>query len=195
MNEPDHLTDYPSAHQETPSTNIGRSCEPTTRSQPGHQNTTTKSQFSTVTCPTRKPSPPCRPFPPVTLTIPVTLSIIGIGFCSQYALVSEMPGWDTAYAPTWGYHGDDGEKYEPSGKSVGAPYATKYGPGDVIGCGIDFVHGSIYYTKNGVVLRMCHSLRCLVLDWNQADEFQRRRSKKSPAGCSLSLGWSAAERE
>jgi len=72
-----------------------------------------------------------------------------------------MPGWDTACAPTWGYHGDDGRKFEPSSEDMGVPYAATYGPGDVIGCGIDFVHGSIYYTKNGIALRMCHSFRCL----------------------------------
>jgi len=35
---------------------------------------------------------------------------------------------------------------------MGVPYAATYGPGDVIGCGIDFEHGTIYYTKNGVML-------------------------------------------
>jgi len=64
-----------------------------------------------------------------------------------------MPGWGSACAPTWGYHGDDGMKFElVQSSKVGVPYATTYGPGDVVGCGIDFEHGTIYYTKNGVVL-------------------------------------------
>lgn len=64
-----------------------------------------------------------------------------------------MPGWGQN---SWGYHGDNGGIFDQDG--TGKPYAHElYGPGDTIGCGIEFREsfgeGSIYYTKNGVRLR------------------------------------------
>ena len=28
-----------------------------------------------------------------------------------------------------------------------------YGPGDIVGCGVNFTDGTIFYTKNGTLLR------------------------------------------
>lgn len=67
-----------------------------------------------------------------------------------------MPGWCTAKAPSWGYHGDDGYKFEHVNLTcMGVPYNETYGPGDIVGCGVDFARGTICYTKNGILLRMC----------------------------------------
>lgn len=58
-----------------------------------------------------------------------------------------MPGW----APqSWGYHGDDGKKFLEgnSGESV-SNHDDVYGTGDVVGCGVDFVTSSAFFTKNG----------------------------------------------
>ena len=55
-----------------------------------------------------------------------------------------MPGWVKG---SWGYHGDDGKKYEEVGKGV--PYGPTYGTGDTVGCGVDFTSGSAFFTKNG----------------------------------------------
>ena len=41
-----------------------------------------------------------------------------------------------------GWHGDDGHKFHRSGR--GAAYGPAFGPGDVVGCGLDF-SGTIHY--------------------------------------------------
>ncbi|KAI9733140.1 MAG: hypothetical protein M1834_003687 [Cirrosporium novae-zelandiae] len=76
---------------------------------------------------------------------------VALGFCSQYALLDQMPGWLTARALTWGYHAHDGKKYM-YGDIGGFQYQEQYGPGDVVGCGVDFDKNIIYYTKNGIRL-------------------------------------------
>lgn len=57
-----------------------------------------------------------------------------------------MPGWDSR---TWGYHGDDGQKF--TGAGYGDFYSELYGIGDTVGCGVD-KQGNIFFTKNGVHL-------------------------------------------
>ena len=69
---------------------------------------------------------------------------IGIGFSSKKASLSRPIGWESE---SWGYHGDDGHLF--IGSNVGKPFGPKYGVGDVIGCGINFVRGTAFFTKNG----------------------------------------------
>ena len=54
-----------------------------------------------------------------------------------------LPGWDS----NWGYHGDDGRSF--TGTGWGARFGPTYGPGDTVGCGVDFRDGTVYYTVNG----------------------------------------------
>jgi len=61
---------------------------------------------------------------------------------------SRMPGWDRQ---SFGYHGDDGGIFHSSGGML-KPYGPKFGPGDTIGCGIDYISKSIFYTLNGEFL-------------------------------------------
>ncbi|CAG8579980.1 4221_t:CDS:2, partial [Paraglomus occultum] len=72
---------------------------------------------------------------------------IGIGFATNSDSLDYPPGW---YPNTnsYGYHGDDGRKFHASrneGEAYGPPFTT----GDVIGCGINFLNGTAFYTKNG----------------------------------------------
>ena len=59
-------------------------------------------------------------------------------------LFSRLPGWDKH---SYGYHGDDGHSFCSSG--TGQPYGPTFTTNDVIGCGINLVDGSCFYTKNG----------------------------------------------
>lgn len=55
-------------------------------------------------------------------------------------------GWDTC---SYGYHGDDGHFFSSSGN--GQPYGEKFSTGDTIGCGINMIENSIFFTKNGAL--------------------------------------------
>ncbi|KAK9504990.1 hypothetical protein O3M35_009148 [Rhynocoris fuscipes] len=69
---------------------------------------------------------------------------IGIGISSKNVNLNQLPGWDS---DSYGYHGDDGNKYHLSGN--GKPYGPKFTTGDIIGCGINFIDKTMFYTKNG----------------------------------------------
>ncbi|KAI5842025.1 concanavalin A-like lectin/glucanase domain-containing protein, partial [Tricharina praecox] len=72
---------------------------------------------------------------------------VGLGLCDKPNVnFAQMPGWDSR---TWGYHGDDGQKF--TGAGYGDFYSELYGIGDTVGCGVD-KQGNIFFTKNGVHL-------------------------------------------
>ena len=58
-----------------------------------------------------------------------------------------LPGWDKQ---SYGYHGDDGHSFCSSG--TGQAYGPTFTTGDVIGCGLNLIDGSCFYTKNGIHL-------------------------------------------
>ena len=73
-------------------------------------------------------------------------SIVGLGLCRPEALLPEsMPGWRKG---SWGYHGDDGQKFDGDGAIV-LRYAVTYNTNDTIGCGINLHTGRMFFTKNG----------------------------------------------
>lgn len=74
---------------------------------------------------------------------------VAIGVSSGvFHLHSKMPGWDSL---SYGYHGDDGGIFHASGDMV-RQFGPAYGPGDTVGCGIDYVCGGIFFTLNGEFL-------------------------------------------
>ncbi|KAK1750591.1 hypothetical protein QBC47DRAFT_406951 [Echria macrotheca] len=69
---------------------------------------------------------------------------IGIGFSSKSVSLQRAPGWEPE---SWGYHGDDGHSF--AAQNVGKPYGPKFGPGDTVGCLVNFRLGHALFTKNG----------------------------------------------
>ncbi|XP_039953804.1 ran-binding proteins 9/10 homolog isoform X3 [Bactrocera neohumeralis] len=74
---------------------------------------------------------------------------MGIGLTAQQFRMNRLPGkgWDKH---TYGYHGDDGNSYAQS--NTGQSYGPTFTTGDVIGCCVNFVDNSCFYTKNGIDL-------------------------------------------
>lgn len=70
--------------------------------------------------------------------------------CHAPALIHpwrRSPGWEKA---SYGYHGDDGNAFSCSG--TGTKYGPTFGTDDVIGCCINFVDMTCFFTKNGTYL-------------------------------------------
>lgn len=73
--------------------------------------------------------------------------IIAIGFCSNLIKLNNMPGFESG---SWGYHSDDGEFFNCS--IINKPYGPTFTIGDTIGCCLNFINKTVFYTKNGVNL-------------------------------------------
>lgn len=71
--------------------------------------------------------------------------MIGVGFSGANASLEKLPGWEP---DSWAYHGDDGKSF--CAATPGKPYGPTFTSGDVIGCGVNFMKGSAFFTKNGV---------------------------------------------
>jgi hypothetical protein len=69
---------------------------------------------------------------------------MGIGLTAQNFKMNRLPGWDKQ---SYGYHGDDGNSFSSSGN--GQPYGPTFTTGDVIGCGVNLIDNTCFFTKNG----------------------------------------------
>ena len=70
---------------------------------------------------------------------------IGVGLARAGYSNNKMPGWEPV---SHAWHGDDGCTFNSCG--TGTPLSTPWQEGDVIGCGIDFCHAAIFFTRNGL---------------------------------------------
>ena len=145
-----------------PKCNHGDKCETTTatiqhiRSTNGQQTTITKSiQYppDTSATTTTNHRHGTATLPPnhhnrnnITSTVSDCVAV-GIG-TENFPLQHRMPGWDSH---SYGYHGDDGGIFHGNGSMI-QPYHRPFGVNDTIGCGIDYIQNSIFFTLNGIFL-------------------------------------------
>ncbi|KAG5443485.1 Ran-binding proteins 9/10 [Clonorchis sinensis] len=72
---------------------------------------------------------------------------IAVGICSSRSSLTEWPGME---ASSCGYHSNNGSIFH-AGKELPTSGPT-FGETDVIGCGVNFVTNSVFFTKNGVFM-------------------------------------------
>ncbi|ABW98111.1 ranbpm (nucleomorph) [Hemiselmis andersenii] len=77
---------------------------------------------------------------------------IGIGLCDKDTNLDRLPGWEKN---SLGYHGDDGYFFRDSG--TGTPYGPCFGKNDVIGVCLNFIEKIVFFTKNGLSLKIAFS--------------------------------------
>lgn len=74
--------------------------------------------------------------------------LLALGFVGRNApLEGRQPGWDQG---TFGLHGDDGSMFCQEG--AGTQFADRFEAGDVVGAGIDWESGRVFFTVNGCFL-------------------------------------------
>lgn len=72
---------------------------------------------------------------------------IAVGLATKmFDCKSVLPGHDFSFA----YHSDNGGIYHGAGYKESR--AAPFGPGDIVGCGVDYVTGSIFFTRNSKFL-------------------------------------------
>lgn len=75
--------------------------------------------------------------------------VMAIGLCTRPYPSFRMPGWNRH---SIGWHSDDGRKFcdDPDG---GEDYSAPWGrQGDVLGCGWQSDNGTVWFTRNGVLI-------------------------------------------
>jgi hypothetical protein len=78
---------------------------------------------------------------------PGTSRITTVGLTSEGYELDKQPGW---IKDSYAIHGDDGNIFHNRGR--GLAFAERMNEGDVIGVGINWVSGLVFYTKNGQYL-------------------------------------------
>lgn len=65
----------------------------------------------------------------------------------DFPLQGKQPGWDRS-GRSFGYHGDDGNKY--FGRGLGQTFGPQFGAGDTVGCGIVFIPAGTAVLDRGI---------------------------------------------
>lgn len=107
--------------------------------------------------------------------------MIGIGFSGAKVSLEKLPGWEHE---SWAYHGDDGMTF--CCQNTGRKYGPMFTTGDVVGCGVNFLTGCAFFTKNGVFQGITPNRFSLLVA--QLILYQGTRSEISKTS-SFSLQW------
>lgn len=73
-----------------------------------------------------------------------TKHIVTIGLTDEDFKLDKLPGW---IEDTYGYHGDDGQVFHNNGH--GKLWGPRFSNGDIVGCGVNFKTGEVFFTING----------------------------------------------
>ncbi|CAH8873935.1 unnamed protein product [Trichobilharzia szidati] len=83
----------------------------------------------------------------VTVNVKSRSGLLALGVCSSRSSTNEWPGMEFT---SYGYHSNSGTIYHNSKElPVSAP---SFSETDIIGCGVNFVNNSVFFTKNGVFI-------------------------------------------
>ncbi|CAF3007529.1 unnamed protein product [Rotaria socialis] len=69
---------------------------------------------------------------------------MGVGLSTSEVNLNRLPGWDKG---SYGYHGDDGHLFCSAGSGIA--YGPTFTTGDFVGCCVNFLENSCFYTLNG----------------------------------------------
>jgi hypothetical protein len=89
---------------------------------------------------------------------------VALGFTTAVdATALQFPGWTVKAAPSvasWAYHADDGGLYTyTETRRIPVVEAERWGrSGDVVGAGVDFESGTMWFTKNGQRIQALNGL-------------------------------------
>ncbi|WVQ64457.1 uncharacterized protein L199_002624 [Kwoniella botswanensis] len=72
---------------------------------------------------------------------------MSVGWVKEGINLKRLVGWDKG---SWGWHGDDGRSFEGSGR--GENFSETWTTSDTVGCGINFLTGKAFFTKNGKMM-------------------------------------------
>jgi hypothetical protein len=82
---------------------------------------------------------------------------MGIGLSTSEVNLNRLPGWDKG---SYGYHGDDGHSFCSSGSGIA--YGPTFTTGDYVGCCVNFLENSCFYTRNGCNIGKIFSFVCFL---------------------------------
>ena len=114
---------------------------------------------------------------------------MGIGLSAQGVNMNRLPGWDKH---SYGYHGDDGHSFCSSGS--GQPYGPTFTTNDVIGCGVNLIENTCFYTKVRLGVLRWRACCCLLTVGDYAERDESGPSVRRPAGQSVPDGGPADAR-
>ena len=94
----------------------------------------------------------------------VPTDLVSLGFCGEFCDQTQaQPGWNV-----WsvGYHGNNGGIFEQESRRSTYSTGRNFGPGDTVGCGIDFHRKWYFFTFGKEIVGMSLAKKCHLLYGN-----------------------------